>query len=120
MGQFPKIRTDARSSREDEMKRVIAAVILVLGVVNCRLALTSDAQVPSAKPRMSKTESAEVRAASPKVFEDDEVKIPIPARWVIASGDHPAVARQAKSGQLLLEKNGYTVIRWPCRTTRNR
>jgi hypothetical protein len=33
-----------------------------------------------------------VRATPPKVFEDDEVKIRILAGWMIATGDHPAVA----------------------------
>ena len=96
-------------SRGDEMIRVIGTVILVLGVVNCRLALNSDAQVPSAKPRTSETETAQARPTSPKVFEDDEVKIPIPARWVIATGDHPAVAITGAKGKLLLSRNNYTL-----------
>jgi hypothetical protein len=91
------------------MKRVIAAVMLVLGVVNCRLALNSDAQVPSPKPRASETETAQARPTSPKVFEDGEVKIPIPARWVIATGDHPAVAITGAKGELLLSRNNYTL-----------
>ena len=90
------------------MKRVIAAVMLVLGVVNFRFALNSDAQVPSAKLRTSKTESAQVRATSPKVFEDDEVKIPIPAGWMIATGDHPAAAITGAKGELL-SRNNYTL-----------
>lgn len=91
------------------MKRLIAAVVLVSGAVNGGLAPNSDAQVPSAKPRTSETETAQARPASPKVYEDDEVKIPIPAGWMIATGDHPAVISQAKSGLLLLAKNGYTL-----------
>jgi|SRR6516164_1614240 hypothetical protein len=91
------------------MKRLIAAVILVSGAVNGRLALNGDAQTPSANPRTSETETAQARPTSPEVYEDDEVKITIPAGWKIATSDHPAVTRQAKSGQLLLEKNGYTL-----------
>ena len=71
------------------MKRVISAVALVLGAVNCRLVLNSDAQVPSAKPRTSEPESAQPRPTSPKApkaYEDDEVRIPIPGSWMIATG----------------------------------
>ena len=84
------------------MKRLIAAVILVSGAVNGRLALNGDAQTPSANPRTSETETAQARLTSPEVYEDDEVKIPIPSGWKIATGDHHAVTRQAKSGQLSL------------------
>jgi len=91
----------------DKMIRVIA--VLVLGVVTCGLALNSDGQVPSAKPRKSETETAQERPTSPKVFEDDEVKIPIPAGWMIARGDHPAVAIAGAKGELLLSRNNYTL-----------
>lgn len=99
------------------MKRLIAAVVLVSGAVNGGLAPNSDAQVPSAKPRTSETETAQTRPTSPKVYEDDEVKIPIPADWKIATDDHPAVAPYdgagssiiSAKGKLLLAKNGYTL-----------
>lgn len=99
------------------MKRLIAAVVLVSGAVNGGLAPNSDAQVPSAKPRTSETETAQTRPTSPKVYEDDEVKIPIPADWKIATDDHPAIAPYdgagssiiSAKGKLLLAKNGYTL-----------
>jgi len=90
-------------------------LLLVSGAVNYGLAFSSDAQAPSRKPRTGETESA--GRTSPKIYEDDEVKIQIPAGWMIATGDHPAVApydgagssiTQAK-GRLLLAKSGYTL-----------
>jgi hypothetical protein len=91
------------------MKRVIAGMVLVLGAVSCKLALNSDARVLSAKSGTFEAESAQARPASTKVHEDDEVKIPIPAGWMIATGDHPAVAINDAKGQLLLSRTNYTL-----------
>lgn len=101
------------------LREVIAVLFLLLvsGAVNCGLALKVDAQAPSTKSRTAETESAHAGRTSPKVFEDDEIKIRIPVGRIIATGDHPAVApydgtgssiTQAK-GKLLLSKNGYTL-----------
>jgi len=95
--------------RGDEMKRVIAGVVLVLGVVSYRLVLDSDAQVPSAKSGTTETQSAQAGPASPKVHEDDEVKIPIPPGWTTATAGYPAVAITGAKGELLLSRNNYTL-----------
>jgi hypothetical protein len=84
--------------------------LLVSGAVNCGLSINSDAQTPPRKPRTEESESA--GRTSPRIYEDDEVKVQIPLDWMIATGDHPAVApyiSQAKSRLLLLAKNGYTL-----------
>src|SRR5579872_3180411 len=55
----------------------------------------------------------------PDVFEDDEVRIPIPNGWTVSSGDHPAVDPYGNGaagnsvdnakGKLLLRKGRYTL-----------
>ena len=91
------------------MKRFIAALVLVSGAVSGRLALNSDAQLSSAKTRTSDTETAQARPTSPKVYEDDEVKIPIPPGWTTATAGYPAVAITGAKGELLLSRNNYTL-----------
>ena len=92
-------------------------LLLVLGAVSSGFALNSMAQVPSLELRTAETKTAHERRTSPKVYEDDEVNIRIPVGWMIATGDHPAVApydgagssiTQAK-GKLILSKNNYTL-----------
>jgi hypothetical protein len=63
-----------------------------------------------------------VNSTPPKVYEDDEVKILIPAGWAISTRAHPAVEPYTingmiaggssvleAEGKLLVEKNGYTL-----------
>ena len=85
------------------MKKLIAAVVFVASTVSI------NAQVPSAK-RMSGTNAMQAKLATLKAYEDDEVKIPIPTGWMVATGNDPAVTayvNQANSGLLLASNNGY-------------
>jgi len=54
----------------------------------------------------------------PKIYEDDEIKVPIPSGWSVATEDHLAVGpysgtgssiTSGAKGKLLLSKDGYTL-----------
>lgn len=89
----------------------LASGIMTWGIVG-----KSDAQVPPNRSSAAKTSSSHAKRTSSNVYEDDEVKIRIPAGWTFATGEHPSVAggnglvRPYKlGGYLLLSKGGYTL-----------
>jgi len=53
-------------------------------IVICLFAVATCAQSNPSKPPLQSDRS-------PRVYEDDEIKIPIPDGWAIAKGDHPGV-----------------------------
>jgi hypothetical protein len=72
-----------------------------------------------AQPGKSKTAQAAIVNAKnppPATYEDDEIRLQLPAGWMIATKEHPAVAPSlgpehyiTGNGRLLLMKNGYTL-----------
>lgn len=59
-------------------------------------------QTASSKTKPTQAQRGHVSHTSPKIYEDDEVKVPIPAGWSISTKHH-------YQGSLLLEKDGYTL-----------
>lgn len=102
--------------RKHTSREIIAALCLsfVLGASTCGLAINAAAQSPSTKSKTAAPTNAHETSASPRVYEDEEVKIQIPAGWIIAISDHhaPPSANEGgaqKNSTLLLLKNGYTL-----------
>jgi hypothetical protein len=109
-----------RATMSFRISRRRLAALAVACVVTCGFLTKAYSQTPSAKSKPTQEHRLPAKTMSPTVYEDDEVKIPIPAGWVRSTRAHPAVGPykihgqiaagsavlQAK-GRLLLEKNGY-------------
>jgi len=90
-------------------KRV--AAFTAAGVVTCGLAVEMQAQTQSVKSDANAERSSQMSRMPARVYEDDEIKVVIPAGWTISSGDRSAAQSASIGGdhRLLLVNNRYTL-----------
>jgi hypothetical protein len=85
----------------------LLTVFAVASAVACGPVIKAYSQSPVAKSQTAQNQKGNLSGTSPKVFEDDEVKAPIPAGWEVLKRAHAVVLPSTR--ELLLEKDGSTL-----------
>jgi len=98
-------------------RRFVAAplIFIICAALSWGVPLNVVAQASATKPKSA--EKPKLRRASPRTYEDDEIRLRIPPDWTIPTGNHSAVGSSVAAGpsitqakrKLLLQKNGYTL-----------
>jgi hypothetical protein len=80
-------------------------------VMVCGSVASASPQSPAVEPKINPISEVRTTGTSQRVYEDDEVKIPIPAGWMASAPAHPSAPPSLR--ELLLKKDGYTLDLFP-------
>ena len=97
-----------------------AGEIVAIGILICGPVNRVCAQAPSAIPRATQKQATQAKSIRPNIYEDSEVKFPVPSGWSVSVPDNHAISKKdypatpqtfapTPGSGIFLSKNGYTL-----------